>query len=322
VTAFVAAAVWTLRPAPPAPVTKKRSAVPAAPSAISLPGLLWIGAGLLVLPATLVALSPKYQTEILWGKGYIPVYVSYFGTALLIIAGLRAAARIGSDKGALRSVLAVGLAVVLGALGIMTYQDNRIIVERFDRDWLYPRQVEQDALARGLVSPVPADSQVVMLVKRGWDEPAFFAVHAGKLERTADAREAATWTAMLTGRTPQSVDATATRYVFDAKDDVWVANADGLSAYNGYAVVGRLAAVTVSGGKAVQAEIDSVRVYLSSPQPPVVAPVLVGGVPYDPPQFTSPQVLGLDPASMQRLDGGAGWSLSASPPGQVLKLRL
>lgn len=322
VTAFVAAAVWMLRSPAPAPATKKRTAVPAAPSSISIPGLLWTGAGLLVLPATLIALSPKYQSEILWGKGYIPVYVSYFGTALLIIAGLRAAARIGSAKKPLRAVLAVGLALTLGALGVMTYQDNRIIVERFDRDWLYPRQVEQDALARGLVSPVPAGSQVVMLVKRGWDEPAFFAIHAGKLERTADAREAATWTAMLTGRTPQSVDATATRYVFGAKDDVWIANADGLSAYNGYAIVGRLAAVTVSGGKPVQAEVDTVRVYLSSPQPPVASPVLVGGTAYDPPQFTSPQVIGLNPATLQRLAGGDGWSLSAAPPGQVLNLRL
>ena len=203
VTAFVAAGVWMLRGTAPAAAPKKRSPGPAAPRSISIPGLLWTGAALLVLPATLVALSPKYQSEILWGKGYIPVYVSYFGTALLIIAGLGAAARIGSAKNALRIALAVGLAMALGALGVMTYQDNRIIVERFDRDWLYPRQVEQDALARGLVSPVPADSRIVMLVKRGWDEPAFFAVHAGKLERTADAREAATWTAMLTGRTPQ-----------------------------------------------------------------------------------------------------------------------
>jgi len=322
VTALVAVGVWMLRDPEASPLTKKRSSLPQAAKAISLPGLLWTAAGLLVLPATLIALSPKYQTEILWGKGYIPVYLSYFGTALLIIVGLKAASRIGRAKGTVHILVVVGLAVLLGALGVMTYQDNRIIVERFDRDWLYPRQVEQGALARGLVTPVPADSEVVMLVKRGWDEPGFFAIHAGKLVRTADARESATWEAVLKGRTPQSAEATATRYVFGAKDGLWVANADGLSAYNGYAIVGRLAAVTVSGGKAVQAEIDSVRVYLSSPQPPMTAGVLVGGAAYAPPQFTSPQVLGLDPASLQRLDGGDGWSIWAAPPGQVLKLRL
>ena len=45
-----------------------------------------LGIGLLILPNALISLSPRYQAETSWGIGYLPVYLSYFGVALLILA--------------------------------------------------------------------------------------------------------------------------------------------------------------------------------------------------------------------------------------------
>jgi hypothetical protein len=43
-----------------------------------------IGLGLLVLPALPLALVAKYQHELRWGLGYLPVFVQIFGVALLL----------------------------------------------------------------------------------------------------------------------------------------------------------------------------------------------------------------------------------------------
>jgi hypothetical protein len=49
------------------------------------PGLLGLlGLGLLILPNAMISLSPRYQAETSWGIGYLPVYLSYFGVALLL----------------------------------------------------------------------------------------------------------------------------------------------------------------------------------------------------------------------------------------------
>ncbi len=58
--------------------------------------LLWLGLGLWLLPAPLVALSVKYQRELQWGIGYLPVLIEAFGVALVLtvtVAALLRAAR-------------------------------------------------------------------------------------------------------------------------------------------------------------------------------------------------------------------------------------
>jgi hypothetical protein len=48
--------------------------------------LLVLGFMMVLLPATLIGLSAKYQNEVTLGVGYIPVYIQYFGLIVLSIA--------------------------------------------------------------------------------------------------------------------------------------------------------------------------------------------------------------------------------------------
>jgi len=74
-------------------------------------GCAWAGALVVVLPALPIALTVKYQRELAWGLGYLPVFFEYFGVALLgsalttILLSRFPAAR-------LRSALCVAVALV------------------------------------------------------------------------------------------------------------------------------------------------------------------------------------------------------------------
>jgi hypothetical protein len=81
------------------------------------PGLLVVlGSGLLILPNALISLSPRYQAETSWGIGYLPVYLSYFGVALLILALIYGLFRLAASAEhsvvvALSTVITLALAV-------------------------------------------------------------------------------------------------------------------------------------------------------------------------------------------------------------------
>ena len=47
--------------------------------------LLIMGLFILITPSIFVALSTKYQKELYWGVGYLPVYISYFGVTIIFI---------------------------------------------------------------------------------------------------------------------------------------------------------------------------------------------------------------------------------------------
>lgn len=82
-------------------------------------GLAWIGAAVVVLPALPIAATLKYQRELTWGLGYLPVFVEYFGVALLACAVTLIAARRFSParvRGA--------ACVTLGLIAAMTQATN------------------------------------------------------------------------------------------------------------------------------------------------------------------------------------------------------
>ncbi|MGO8820494.1 MAG: hypothetical protein ACLQO6_04615 [Desulfomonilaceae bacterium] len=85
-----------------------------------------IGLALWLLPAPLIALSVKYQAELKWGYGYLPVYISFFGTMIIVCLLItRIYSSIRSKKKFLRSaVIAIMTAVGVVIVG-MNYGGNR-----------------------------------------------------------------------------------------------------------------------------------------------------------------------------------------------------
>jgi|GEM_PF-3238353 len=122
-----------------------------------------LGGLLSVFPAVMIAISKKYQYEIPYqglGVGYIVVYLQYFGTALLLGAVVVLINHI--RKRYLRFFLhGAMLAGLAGAL-LLVLQDNRVVIAKANAA-LTSRWVHlENALQKGVLSPVPLDASVLM----------------------------------------------------------------------------------------------------------------------------------------------------------------
>ena len=85
--------------------------------------LLWLAA------AAPIALAHRYQVELRWGLGHIPVFIEHYGVALLFVsAGLWALARLRLAL-ALGRALTVAAAFALGLAAAVTYGANVKLVD-------------------------------------------------------------------------------------------------------------------------------------------------------------------------------------------------
>jgi hypothetical protein len=150
-------------------------------NAPTLRPLLIMGLGFWVLPAPIVTLSAKYQKELTWGLGYLPVYVSGFGLMMLAtflimqaytgLTGLGNRARFG---------ILAGIGGIACLVCLINYNNNRIVLRAYNYGEHYHRALIEHALAGGLMQAVPDGSHLICdFPIRSWDSPAFFKMHAG-----------------------------------------------------------------------------------------------------------------------------------------------
>ncbi len=264
------------------------------------PLLASVGGGLLVLPGTLLALSPKYQqaTWVSWGVGYLPVYISCFGVALLAVAGLQPL--LASSLPRVRRTV-TGVAIALAAfLGVLAYGDTGSVIQGWASIYDHPRAIEIAALERGIMAPL-ADGAALLTRGSDWETPTLFKLYAGKnvgplgslgapgddvLERASDS-------------TPSTA---GIRYTFGPGADLRALDFQGVTDHDGYATFGTVASLTVdSQGAVSDAKVEPSRVYLSWSERAAAAS---GATRYD-----SLASLGLDKSSWVRKGSGPGWAL-------------
>jgi hypothetical protein len=152
-----------------------------APNQYDIKMLLVSGVALWVFPSATVAFSEKYQRELQWGLGYLPVYWSAFGVmfitlagALLFLRGLR-----GARGGVKWAALAVTAALGCVVFGLNT-SSNRLVIERCNIIEHYPRRILERAMQAGLMKSIPEGSYLVCDAPiHSWENPPFFRLHAG-----------------------------------------------------------------------------------------------------------------------------------------------
>jgi hypothetical protein len=123
--------------------------------------LILIGAATWLLPACLIALSQKYQQELRWGEGYLPVYVQYFGVILVALGVLmrwRGGAAFSPSGRRWRTVTCALLASCL----LVNTCDNRLVVEQANIELHYRRSALVEALSRGILAPVREGATLVI----------------------------------------------------------------------------------------------------------------------------------------------------------------
>ncbi len=143
--------------------------------------LLLLGICFWLLPGVLISFSGKYQKELTWGLGYLPVYVSSYGTAMLVLAAIVAAYRFAERfRGSARRITVAAIALTGVVMCGITYNSNRMVIQRYNYVEHYHRALIRDAMRGGLMSGVPNGSFMVSsLPILSWDTPAFYRMHSG-----------------------------------------------------------------------------------------------------------------------------------------------
>ncbi len=136
-----------------------------------------------VAPGVAIALSAKYQREIEFGSAYLPVFFGCFGAALVLALALgQIPKRIGRRSHARLANAFVAIAIALSAL--VNYAGNQRAVLHLNREWRYPRQVLEAALARGLASDLPEQAWLAIASsapRAPWHSRAFFQQRGGRV---------------------------------------------------------------------------------------------------------------------------------------------
>lgn len=142
------------------------AAKPSAEPAARWP-LVAVGCMMWILPALPIALSTKYHR---WvhapGVGYLPVYVQYFGVALLAVAG---ASWLATTHGRLRRWLAAGLVAMNACIAIVTFDSNRHAVGETNRAYATDARLNVEAaLAAGVCAWVPEGATILTTRWHPW----------------------------------------------------------------------------------------------------------------------------------------------------------
>ena len=154
---LAALAIAALRPRwPPAAALPHLRTAPAALS----------GALLLLIPPSLIALSPKYQAQP-WGDAYLPVYFSFFGLATLAACLLSRLPSLPTP--------ALPLAFLLFACNLR----NNWIVAAAIHDSTAPRLLATRAIHRGLLRHLQPMDLFLLQGPNPWDLPDLYRMHAG-----------------------------------------------------------------------------------------------------------------------------------------------
>nr|QOL00445.1 hypothetical protein [uncultured organism] len=120
------------------------------------------GALLWFVPAAIIVLSPRWQAELKPGLAYLPVYLEYYGCAMVLLAVLdRAFAALHEAAPRIRTGTAAILALCAALVLYATAQSNAASYAAW-APLTANRANFEHALAAGLLAAIPADSRIVL----------------------------------------------------------------------------------------------------------------------------------------------------------------
>lgn len=131
------------------------------------------GLALLALSSVVIALSRKYQEELVPGVGYLPVFFGYFAAAWLIFIGVARIFPWLSRRMGANTPFLIGFSV-FAVLYCMNQQTNRAVIRVLNEGFLYGRETAEEALRGGILEPISdgdllISNQPSALWETGWE---------------------------------------------------------------------------------------------------------------------------------------------------------
>ncbi|OGO79869.1 MAG: hypothetical protein A2Y21_09050 [Clostridiales bacterium GWC2_40_7] len=216
--------------------------------------MVTLGLALMVVPGLMTSLSVKHQKMHL-GLGYLPVFLQYFGTALVLLSFVSwALTKTKNDIS--RERLSLALTGLFSVAYLINLQNNWSVVSAVNTQYLFPRQVLEQALQNGLLLDVPQHSTLFIESANVWGNKYFVYQYSSKKLNVINAG---------------SVDAYRTETIDKAsKHKVvgkYILKYHAKSLHNGYVMLGRYKNDSKIYATTPAAYIDSLKVYFDSQSP-------------------------------------------------------
>ncbi len=203
--------------------------------------LLILGFCFALLPSLTIALSNRYQGQLIPGLGYLPVYMQYFGVACLILLLWIRAERFAPA----RALGAAAFCVIL----LLNLQNNRAVTDIMDRVFYDPREAGEAALHGGILDFMPEDALLVSANSRtylweaNWNNAGLYEEFYGNNSRHMPA--SAGDYSLLREAVDAAGEPDSNGMVTIAPENIWLIRYDGGSD-GGYAKLGRLVRASVN----------------------------------------------------------------------------
>jgi len=276
--------------------------------------LTMVGLGFLILPNLLISLASRHQLGVEWGQGYLPVFISAFGVALLATAmfdQVRRAAKIRR----MAIPVTITLALVFAVGGAVNFDNNRLTVEGLNRTESYTAAVAAKALAAGILAPVPDGSWVLSNVGTAWQVPDFYRLHAGKTVAGASLLIDSSSLIGLPLLAASRPSAESTSYAVDPSGPpIFYLYVESSTRDAGYAVLSRISSVSVTPAE-VSVTGTPMLAYRTWPQPAPYDWLQVKGWPSRPASYAPASAVDAPLVGSPVLSSGPDWVLQSAPEG-------
>jgi hypothetical protein len=146
---------------------------------ISIKKILIFAFSLIILPTVIISLSPKYQSELLWGIGYSPIYISSFGVALVISISFFYFYIPSIQKKINWTYTKIFCIFCILIIGFISLNANYLVISQSNHYWKYPRELIERSMDKGLFDNMPDNSTLIVQNGNGWDISAFYRMHLG-----------------------------------------------------------------------------------------------------------------------------------------------
>ena len=219
-----------------------------------------LGLSFALLPAVTVAMSQRYQGQLVAGLGYLPVYIQYFGIVMLLLClTLRLKPCAGS-----RALCLSAFALIF----LLNLQNNRAVTQIMNRSFYDPRNAGEAALAGGILDFLPEDAVLISVNERtylweaDWNNRGLYSEFYGNYSRRLP--ETVGDTGLLRGMGTENEDGLLTL----SPENIWVIFYGG-STERGFAKLGHLTSAELDprSGKLRSAETDEVLWFVSGDFP-------------------------------------------------------
>lgn len=107
--------------------------------------LFIFGLTIFIFPSALIALSERYQSEIDWGFGYLPAYISCWGITIVIALLIRLMKKVTNK------VYYFSISIIFISIIIINQTFGNILIDNSNNTYQYPVNLIKDAINMGIL---------------------------------------------------------------------------------------------------------------------------------------------------------------------------